>query len=150
MLDEEKDYIISCRNERTKIIDSCGIYCVKFVTAINAGGVIAVMGFMGAIKKVNAFHFVSVSFYLLGVVLMGLVLRTLFDTHSKFRKEFDDDVINFGNKTLSWENLLKKESDRNSHIIRGADHMGIAAFIAFLLGSLSGVLSLIIYRSQCP
>ena len=86
MLDEGKNHIISCRDERTKIIDSCGIYCAKFVTAINAGGAIAVMGFMGAIKKVNAFHFISVSSYLIGIVLMGLVLRTLFDTHLKFRR----------------------------------------------------------------
>lgn len=144
MLDEQKDYIISCRNERTKIIDSWGIYCVKFVTAINAGGVIAIMGFMVAIKKVNPFHFLSVSFYLLGIILMGLVLVTLFDTHLKFRKEFHDDVINFDNKKLSWEILCKNESDRNTHIIKGANYMGRAAFIAFLLGSISGVLSLII------
>ena len=149
MTDEEKDYIISCRNGRAKIIDLWGIYFVKFVTAINAGGVIAIMSFMGATKKVNFFLLLGVGFYLAGVILMGLVLRTLFNTHIKFLKEFENDVLNFIDNKLRWDTLCKKESDRNI-IIKGADIMGIFAFIAFLCGSSSGVLSLIIPKSPCP
>ena len=148
MTNEEKDYIISCRNGRVKIIDLWGVYCVKFVTAVNAGGVIAIMSFMGATKKVNFFLLLGVGFYLAGVTLMGLVLHTLFDKHIEFQKQFENDVLNFITNRLPWETLCKNESDRNI-IIKPANIMGILAFIAFLCGSISGVLSLLIPKTPC-
>jgi hypothetical protein len=81
---------------------------------MNAGGIIAVLTFMGILNIVRAVSWAGLSLlsFVIGVILVGLLFSHMYEFFKKNCKGLEEDREDFLSHKISWEDLLAKDAPR--------------------------------------
>jgi hypothetical protein len=111
---------------------------------VNAGGAAAVLSFIGS-GTAPAFTFVPLSLFLLGVIASGVEIRYLMKLHGELHQDAIRRRGGFVADKLTVAETADVQAPRK--ITRNINHYcGLIAQVAFIVGSLIGLLGLILHE----
>ena len=109
----------------------------------NAGGAIAVLGFMGSSDVVRAMHGprYALGFFLSGIVLTGILIARGIHYMSRLFHGWLSDTAKYYSDEVGWNEIIESDKTRaETNIV--VYFMGYTAFLCFIIGSVIGFLKL--------
>jgi len=128
----------SIDRRRRQLIEWTGIYfqkSIQFLFITNAGGAVAILGFIGASAWARNNYFIKISLlsFAIGIIASGMMLFTLLIHTANLLRQLDQNISNFFNNKTSWEKFVKSDDERTrKEKITGL--FMVIAFNAFLTG----------------
>ncbi len=120
-----------------------GERALKYLLLTNSGGAIATLSFLGASAEAISATGAKISLFLfvLGVFLVGVSTAKTFHHMSRLFKTWKQDTSHYFEDKITWEHLQRQDDERAVE-----DFWDYAipygSFACFILGSISGALSL--------
>lgn len=141
MNDDARKAIFAHSHERwehlTRGINETAVEGMKYLTVVNAGGVAATLGFMGATKQSPIALTFAAAAFLFGACCVGGSYLFRYVYMNRLLAGWQSDFEHFVGERLSWEDVTKNDRRRT----RGPDYglyFAIASFLAFILGAVLG------------
>jgi len=112
---------------------------VNMLMLTNAGGAVATLSFMGAMKTVEPVPRAPamLALFLTGVVLVGILRAIHYYRVIWVIAGWRDDVERFFKDSLNWSELLSNHRARTTNFV-AADIVGWASFLCFVAGTVLG------------
>jgi hypothetical protein len=122
-------------NQLIQAGDNWGLNIVKYLILVNAGGAVALLGYMGTSASKNIPITLGLKFglicFFLGISSAGGLLSTmLYGARRSFNKLSENGEQYFQDK-LDWETLLKNTKNEHSKTLEWADLLGWSSFSFF-------------------
>lgn len=122
--------------------DAAG-HATNYLMVTNAGGAVAVLSFMGAMKTARPFDLAvpMLTFFILGVVIVGAGRALAFFHVARRFDRWRDAAHRYYNDEWTWAQALDHDSAMGTRSRLGA-FLGFSSFGCFLAGCALGVVSL--------
>jgi hypothetical protein len=117
--------------ERYQWMNYWGDHCFKYLLFVNAGGIIAVLTFMGTFDDIRPISFalagLSLVCFIAGLVLVGFLSKHLFYFFKVRWQALKDDI----NQGLEYEEIIKRDDPRLEESRYGEKMALTASWLAF-------------------
>lgn len=141
------DSINSRLNERILYFNYWTDHCVKYLLFVNAGGVIAVLGFMNRLKLSSAIFFavLALVFFTIGLILVGVLLNHMraFFYNLWLNLKADREKI-FSREIADPQEVLDNDNQRATES-KFAEKVARISSVCFLCGIIFGFISFFIF-----
>jgi hypothetical protein len=139
---QTEEYIKRRFNEIVSIWNYWLEHCVKFISFMNAGGVIAILTFMGITKKIEIISLpgLALGLFVLGIFLDGILFSTMFNRMKNQYQNMNLEVADLFADKLDREDFLAKDQKR-LELSKSAFFLGWGAAICFYIGVIIGLFS---------
>ena len=115
----------------------------KYLMAVNSGGALATLGFMGAMKTIHPIPGAPTMlvFFLVGILLVGLGRIVGAYRLLNIATSWKDSIDGYYRDLTDWEDVLKRDAERfkRSYVV---DIFASFAFLCFLVALLIGAAGL--------
>ncbi|MDM3871489.1 hypothetical protein QSV34_08985 [Porticoccus sp. W117] len=112
---------------------------VKYLFLVNAGGAVAVLGFIGTgqLHQAVAWAGAALLFFVIGLLCVGALKTVVFHQYKRILEGFDSDQVSYLQGQMTWDQLNENDHSR-SGISMAAIICGYCALLAFFAGTVCG------------
>lgn len=126
-----------------RLVEQSELRALQYLLFTNAGGAIAILGFMGSSESARAMYGprYALGFFLVGIILAGILVARGVHHMSGLLQGYMTDVPKYYKDEIDWDELYERDKDRvGTNFIVYV--LGYAAFLCFIIGAVIGYLKL--------
>ncbi|MCK5579637.1 MAG: hypothetical protein KAJ18_00010 [Candidatus Omnitrophica bacterium] len=117
---------------------------LKFLFLVNAGGAIAVLGYLGTDSDKMSLGYAKITllFYCFGLMFVGFTKTSEYFRFFALASKWNEDKNLFYGEDLSWEDLWNNDNTRANNGLVMARFFGIASGVCLIVGLIIGGIAL--------
>lgn len=118
---------------------------LTFLFAVNAGGAVATLSFMGASESIRKLPHprIALLFFAIGIILVGFLIASAYHRYLNILSHWNKKTEEFYKNTIDWEQLGKFDESRLSKVANILQYiLAYGAFASFILGLIFGGMAL--------
>ena len=118
---------------------------IRYLLGVNAGGMVATLSFMGAMKSLDPMPYARLVLltFSVGLVLVGFGLAFASYRLDWLLTNWRDDTVAYYANTLDWESVLERDRGRQESLAWVAHVLAWLSFFSFIAGIATAAKSLL-------